>query len=141
MHSNGFGGFNFNNLGLVKLTGSMSAVSAHSLLRDHLAKFGVSLDDDIVSLTTDGASVMVIMGTYCQSYHQLCLAHGVQLAVSDTLYKNTKESPLVPIDETSDVDSESENSDADSVTNDSRLEIETTSARADPNIHKKLGAF
>lgn len=81
LHSIAFGGFNYKNLGIVKITGSMSALNALEILRAHLAKFNVSLDEDIVSVTTDGASVMVKMGRYIKGHHQICLAHGIQLAV------------------------------------------------------------
>uniref|UniRef100_A0A2A4JDJ4 Uncharacterized protein n=1 Tax=Heliothis virescens TaxID=7102 RepID=A0A2A4JDJ4_HELVI len=75
----------------------MPALTAFNMLRDHLAKFELTLNKDVVSQTTDGASVMVKMGTYCENHHQLCLAHGVQLAVIDTLYKNAKEFQPAPV--------------------------------------------
>lgn len=74
-------------MGVVKITGSMSALGAINILRAHLAKFTVFLDENIVSVTTDGASVMVKIGRYIKGHHQVCLAHGIQLAVIDTLYK------------------------------------------------------
>lgn len=41
---------------------------------------------DIVSITTDGAKVMVKMGRQLPIIHQLCMAHGLHLAVMDVLY-------------------------------------------------------
>lgn len=42
LYSTGFGGFNLKNLGLVKIIGSISALTAFNMLRDHLAEFNVS---------------------------------------------------------------------------------------------------
>lgn len=56
LHSQGFDRFNFKNLGLVKITGSMPVLTAFNLLREHLAT--LSLQGDVVSLTTDSASVI-----------------------------------------------------------------------------------
>ncbi|XP_013199728.1 uncharacterized protein LOC132903872 isoform X2 [Amyelois transitella] len=139
LHSKGFGGFNFKNLGLVKISGSMPAQKAFELLRDHLAKFKVSVDDDVISQTTDGASVMIKMGTYFKGYHQLCLAHGIQLAVIDTLYKLGSQIPI--IHHTSDEEFESDDTyedDEDLATNDSSFQIEIPTARASVKLYPEV---
>lgn len=48
---------------------------------------GLNLKQDIVSIATDGASVMTKVGRCIEAEQQLCYAHGVQLAVLDVLYK------------------------------------------------------
>ncbi|KAJ8705018.1 hypothetical protein PYW08_012338 [Mythimna loreyi] len=68
----------------------MSADLCVTLLKEHLLKFGVHLDSDVISLTTDGCSVMKKEGKAVNVYHQKCLAHSIQLAILDVLYKDTK---------------------------------------------------
>jgi hypothetical protein len=81
-------GQKFWSLGLVRVSGSMPAEKCIELLEEKLAKFGLSLSQDIVAICTDGASVMCKVGRLIDAEHQLCLAHGIQLAVLDVLYKN-----------------------------------------------------
>lgn len=77
------------NLGLIRIVGSMGAEACASLIDKRLDSFGICLDKDIIGLTTDGAAVMAKLGRILPvPFHQLCLAHGVQLAVQDVLYKN-----------------------------------------------------
>lgn len=57
-------------------------------MKEKLAFFGLSLDKDIACIVTDGASVMCALGRTIPSYQQLCLAHGIQCAVLDVLYKS-----------------------------------------------------
>ena len=148
LHSIAFGGFNYKNLGIVKITGSMSALGALDILRAHLAKFNVCLDEDIVSVTTDGASVMVKMGRYIKGHHQVCLAHGIQLAVIDTLYKTSKvpeqyavasiqATPIHPQDNS---ESESDSDDDDDRAEEDlsgSLEIETPAISANPELYRE----
>jgi len=81
------GGQKFWSLGLSQVSGSVPAEKCVELLRSKLAAFGVNLDTDIVGICTDGASVMRKVGKLIGAEHQLCLAHGVHLAVQDVLYK------------------------------------------------------
>ena len=46
------------------------------------------MQTSVVSIVSDGASVMKKLGKISQLYHQLCYAHCVHLAVCDVLYKN-----------------------------------------------------
>lgn len=78
------------NLGLVRCKGSMTAEKCLDVVKKHLEAFNLSMDRDIVSIMTDGASVMAKIGKLSKSHQQLCFAHGVQLAVIDVLYKNPK---------------------------------------------------
>lgn len=81
------GGEKFWNLGLIRVKGSMPATQCIKLLKEKLSMFGLNLDNDIVCIVTDGASVMTKTGKLINAQHQLCLAHGIQLAVLDILYK------------------------------------------------------
>lgn len=65
----------------------MNAASCVQLIEAKLDEYGVSLRNDIVAQTTDGCSLMVALGKSLKSYHQLCIAHAVQLAIVDVMYK------------------------------------------------------
>ena len=77
----------FWNLGLVRIHGSLPAEKCIQLVNSKLNDFRLSLETDIVSITTDGAAVMQKIGRLITPGHQLCLAHGIQLAVLAVLYK------------------------------------------------------
>ena len=78
----------FINLGLIRMFGSCDAVKMLQLLEKHLADFGIThIQASIVSIVSDGASVMKKLGKLSQVYNQLCYAHGIHLAVCDVLYK------------------------------------------------------
>lgn len=93
----------YKNLGLVRIEGSMPADVGTQLLQQHLNNFGLSLED-IIAFTTDGASVMVKMGKNFDGHHQLCFAHGIQLAVLDVLYKSQYQSTPNPNPEQQDIE-------------------------------------
>lgn len=98
IHNKDFDMAKYKNLGLVRIHGSMPAEVGTQLLQQHLSEFGLNLEDDIIAFTTDGASVMVKMGRNFDGHHQLCLAHGIQLAVLEVLYK-TQKSPKPEVEE------------------------------------------
>lgn len=75
------------NLGLIRIRGSCTAEHCIGLVKERLTSFGLDFETDIIGITTDGASVMVKFGKLIPCYQQLCFAHGLQLAVVDTLYK------------------------------------------------------
>ena len=77
----------FWNLGLARVEGSMPAEKCIELLDEKLAEFELNLSDDIVSICTDGASVMRKVGNLIKPKQQLCYLHGIHLAVTDVLYK------------------------------------------------------
>ncbi|CAK1589759.1 unnamed protein product [Parnassius mnemosyne] len=92
LHSPNFAKENtFRNIGLIRIFGSMNAAKCVKLIESKLNEFGISLTHDIVAQTTDGCSLMVAFGRYIKSYHQLCIAHAIQLAIVDVLYKRNKE--------------------------------------------------
>ena len=57
-------------------------------------------------MVTDRASVMVKFGTLIDPLHFLCLAHGIQLAICDCLYKKKEKKSKPAEDESSDEDSD-----------------------------------
>ncbi|KAJ2951978.1 hypothetical protein O0L34_g4241 [Tuta absoluta] len=68
----------------------MPAEVCISLIQARLAAYDLTLsdcDNDVVAMTTDGASVMSRVGRLLPIFHQLCLAHGIHLAICDVLYK------------------------------------------------------
>jgi len=81
------GGNKFWNIGLVRVHGRMPAERCVELLRNRLNSFGLHLEDDIVCIVTDGASLMKKVGKLISPEQQLCYAHGIHLAVLDVLYK------------------------------------------------------
>lgn len=76
------------NLGLVRIQGSCSAEHCVGMVEERLKNFNLTIKDDIVAITTDGASMMIKVGRLIPCYRQLCYAHGIQLAIIDVLYKN-----------------------------------------------------
>ena len=77
------------NLGLIRMRDSCGAEKNFQLLEKQLAHFGITnMQLFIVSIVSDGASLMKKLGKISQLDHQLCYAHGVHLAVCDVLYKN-----------------------------------------------------
>lgn len=102
------------NMGLVRMHGSMPAEKCVELLRNKLKDFGLDLSTDIVTITTDGASVMVKVGKLIEADQQLCFAHGIHLAVLDVLYRvsaepdNLEESDAEKETEIDDYESESD---------------------------------
>ena len=66
-------------LGMIRIEDTFDAEAAAELLSKKLAEFNLRLDHDIASVTTDGAAVMVRMGTFLDCEHQLCHSHGIHL--------------------------------------------------------------
>ena len=64
------------------------------------------MQTSIVSIVSDGASVMKKLGKICQLDHQLCDAHGVHLAVCDLLHKNRSVTHIAGEDYDDDQDEE-----------------------------------
>jgi len=114
------------NLGLVRIFGSCTATKLLKVVTDHLASFKVNYEQHIVGTTGDGASLMVKYGKECPTSYQLCLNHGLHLAVCDTLYK--KKSNSENDEELIDSEPEDENDDVfcDGAGADIENEIETT---------------
>ena len=77
----------FWSLGLIRISGSMSAEKCIELLGQKLAQHGLDLRKDIIGIMIDGASVMKKVGRILPVNQQLCFAHGVQLAVIEIIYQ------------------------------------------------------
>ena len=82
VHTNG----SIYNLGLVHVVGSMPSEKAVEIVSEKLSEFKLEFNNDIVSTTTDGASVMVEFGHLINPLHHICYAHAIHLAVGDVLY-------------------------------------------------------
>ena len=85
LHGN-VGNRNWHNLGLIRILGSFPAERCVQALSSKLGQFGLDINKDIVNVTTDGCAMMVKVGKLIAPGQQLCLAHGLQLAVLDVLY-------------------------------------------------------
>lgn len=82
------------NLGLHRINGSAKTNKVLSLLIEVLDEYGLELKRDIISITTDAATVMTCLGRNVGTHHQLCYAHGLHLAVTDNLFKKKPRSPI-----------------------------------------------
>ena len=119
----------FWNLGLCRIRGSMSAERCVIVIKSKLKEFGISLAN-IVSLTTDGASVMKKTIKLIDANHQLCLVHGIQLAVIKVLYNKNNTDAIVDEDQepvelpdTNDYDNSDDDNDEDIENNGEGLEV------------------
>ena len=63
----------------------MPAERVENLVKERLHEFGLNMED-IVTATTDGASLMKSFGRTICCVHQLCFAHDYHVAVTDFLY-------------------------------------------------------
>ncbi|CAG4943549.1 unnamed protein product [Parnassius apollo] len=79
------------NLGLCRTYGSVTAIKCEEYLRERLHEFKLDFDTDVIAIISDGASVMTKLGGNLNCIHQLCLAHGLQLAIVDTFYVKNQE--------------------------------------------------
>ena len=59
---------------------------AFEIVSEKLSEFKLEFNNDIVSTTTDGASVMVRFGHLINSLYHICYPHAIHLAVGDVLY-------------------------------------------------------
>lgn len=92
LHSPEFeGASKFRSLGLLRIYGSMNARQCIVIIRNELQNYGIDFEQDVVAQTTDGCSLMVKFGRLVDSIHQLCVAHAIQLAIIDIMYKNADE--------------------------------------------------
>lgn len=93
--------------GLVRILGSCPADEMLTKIKDHLSSFGISLDNDVVGSTQDGAAINKKFIRLASVVGQFCFNHGIHLAVCDSLYtKNEPDSDLIFFDDSID---ESEN--------------------------------
>ncbi|XP_061720920.1 uncharacterized protein LOC133527772 [Cydia pomonella] len=94
----------YKNLGLLQIKNKGTAENLYNMLEKQLNDFDLQLSD-IVCIISDGAKVMCALGRRTTGFHQLCLAHGIQLAIFDVLYKkNTTATPAAETYSGSDVE-------------------------------------
>ncbi|GFU85696.1 BED-type domain-containing protein [Trichonephila clavipes] len=79
------------NIGLTHVSRSIPAEKCVEVLKSKLAKHGLSLKENIVSRTTDGATIIKKVGKLIGANHQFCYSHGIQLGVINVLYQKNKE--------------------------------------------------
>lgn len=85
------GAANIWNLGLARIEGRFPAEACVTALEKKLQDFKIDLNLDVIAVTTDGAAVMKKVGRLLSAHHQLCFAHGLQLAVLEVLYNKRQE--------------------------------------------------
>ena len=78
-------------LGMARVEDSMPAEKAVQLVKNKLADFGLVVESHIFGVVSDGASVMKRFVRILGTEHQVCHAHGLHLAICDTLYKTSQE--------------------------------------------------
>lgn len=78
------------NLGMIPITGKADAKKICELIAARLKDFGLDLNKHIILIVCDGASVNVRYGKDVGIDMQLCLNHGLHLAVTDVIYDKKK---------------------------------------------------
>lgn len=81
------------NLGLIRVNGSMDAQTIVQKIEERLRLHGISIDSHVICQMTDGCKTMLKVGKISTPDQQLCLAHGIQLAVLDVLYGKKENEP------------------------------------------------
>lgn len=119
-------------LSLVGILEKATSMHCLDILRNKLNDFNLSLDTDIICLTTDAASIMTALGRQAKTYHQLCLAHGIHLGIVDILYKTDK-----TLDRREVSGDESKPDSDDESDEEGRLEIESFARKTKPTIAYK----
>jgi hypothetical protein len=119
----------FWDLGLVRIHGHATAVNLLQTVKEKLSVFDLDMQKDVVSLITDGARVMLKIKTISGLEHQLCVAHGVQLAVLDTLYDSPTASKEKFCEEVASVSSDDSDGDDDTETGGLQVEMDKSETR------------
>ncbi|KAI6658967.1 hypothetical protein LOD99_14643 [Oopsacas minuta] len=83
IHGIGF----FWNLGLVRIKGRFSSEACSKIISLKLKEFGIEFETDVISITTDGCSMMKKLGKIIPTSQQLCYAHGLQDVIQDVIYQ------------------------------------------------------
>ncbi len=81
-------------LALIRVRGKVTAEVLEDEVKKKLLQFGITMEKHIIACITDGASVNVKFGRNSPTEHQLCLAHGLHIAVCSALYKKEPSRPL-----------------------------------------------
>lgn len=75
-------------LGMIRVIGSLTSVRTEQLIKSKLTEFGLDYNNDIVAIIGDGAAVNCKFMRNSGLEYQVCMDHGIHLAVSGSLYKN-----------------------------------------------------
>ena len=78
------------NTGVVELNGSLNSDRLTQYLDTHLREYGIDLHRHIVAIVSDGAAVMKTLQRNLPTCEQICLSHGIHLAVLDTFVSKKK---------------------------------------------------
>ena len=84
-----FSGAGFINLGMIRVWSSQNAETLLGLVTKRMLEYELTWDD-IVAITTDGASIMLKLGRLAPCDHIVCLSHTLHLVVGDILYEKKK---------------------------------------------------
>ena len=79
------------NLGLAEIHGSATSENIQATLSEKVSEFDLSFEKHIISVVSDGASVLKKMHRNLKTETQICHAHGIHLSVNDLLLKNSPE--------------------------------------------------
>jgi hypothetical protein len=79
------------NLGNVYIKNTCTATEMKTMIQERLSIFGIDLNKDVIAFMSDGANVCKALGKQLNIIHQLCLDHGVHLAVVKVLYSQMAE--------------------------------------------------
>lgn len=74
---------------MIRIKESMTAKVCVKVLSSHLEQHGIVLHSDIVAIVTEGPNVILKVGKFVDTEHQLCISLGIHWAVCDVLYKKT----------------------------------------------------
>ncbi|GFW47561.1 hypothetical protein TNCV_582731 [Trichonephila clavipes] len=113
----------------------MAAEKCVEVLQSKSMKHGLSLKDDIVSVTTDGATVMQKAGKLIGVNQQLCSSHGIQLRVIEVVYQKQKQKNSNTVD-TETLVSDFEEGDTDNEDNDNLTPNDGTIFETEKSIQK-----
>ena len=81
----------FWNLGLVRIQGATNHLLLKEDIKGRLKMFDIAMDD-VIAMMSDGAAINGAISNVTGLLQQQCIAHGIQLAVNDALYKDNEES-------------------------------------------------
>lgn len=89
------------NLGLIEIKGSANSFNLKNLIEIKLRNFGISFEK-IVSICSDGASVMMKCASQLEAIHTICFLHTIHLTICDVLYSSV----IIPNESESESESE-----------------------------------
>lgn len=124
-------------LGLMRVKGRCGSEELRDHISQFLMKFGIKTDKHILAATMDGCSVNKKLGRIANLRVQLCMVHGIHLAVLDVLYNYKEESEEV--EETDDNDDECEDDLSGDVDRSFEL-LQEGQEESDENVHSSIDA-